>query len=279
MVLNKIENHSDICGDGEIYNTHLSAVAFTLFWKGDYDRALTINTKLLKRNLSEQRKQNADFQQKEILDAQELILSLPELEKSLQNCGLHSNEWFDVALNLLRAYARKKDTEKYIDLLNNIYNGFSINQSIKVKYYSAILGNLFSVCLEKENYDLALKYAIEDWNYVSILPDFSERYKFDCINNLVVAKLKSNKLDGIYDDLEKAAELCRIVFGEESETYAIQLHNKGRALQLSGRHDEAKEEYLRSIALYTKFKGAPMPKTVRYLMETEEQLVDYELDL
>lgn len=124
-----------------------------------------------------------------------------------------------------------------------------------------------------------MKYANEKWEYVSTLQDIPERYKFDCINNIVVAKLKSNKLDGIYSDLERAIELCRAVFGEESEAYAIQLHNRGRAFQLDGKYDEAKQNYLDAIALHTKVKGTPIAKTVQYLIETNNQITDAELDL
>ena len=44
-------------------------------------------------------------------------------------------------------------------------------------------------------------------------------------------------------------------------------------------YDEAKQNYLDAIALHTKVKGSPMAKTVQYLMETNNQITDAELDL
>lgn len=279
IVLNKIKNYGTVMSNDDIYTSALTAIAFVLYNNGYYDRALKFNTELLGYPLSPERKQTADRQQEEILYSQEVLNAIPELVNLMNNNTVASDEWFEAAFKLTSAYFRKKETEKYMVLLDSMYQAIPSNSSARDEYLVAILGTLFNVSLDNANYDLALKYANEKWEYVSTLQDVPERYKFDCINNIVVAKLKSNKLDGIYYDLDRAIELCRAVFGEESEAYAIQLHNRGRAFQLDGKYDEAKQNYLDAIALHTKVKGSPMAKTVQYLMETNNQITDAELDL
>ena len=279
IVLNKIKKYGTVMRNDDIYTSALTAIAFVLFNYGHYDRALKFNTELLGYPLSPERKQTADRQQEEILYSQEVLNAIPELVNFMNNNTVASDEWFDAAFKLTSAYFRKKETEKYMVLLDSMYQAIPSNSSARDEYLVAILETLFNVSLDNANYDLALKYANEKWEYVSTLQDIPERYKFDCINNIVVAKLKSNKLDGIYYDLDRAIELCRAVFGEESEAYSIQLHNRGRAFQLDGKYDEAKQNYLDAIALHTKVKGSPMAKTVQYLMETNNQITDAELDL
>lgn len=279
IVLNKIKNYGTVMSNDDIYTSALTAIAFVLYNNGYYDRALKFNTELLGYPLSPERKQTADRQQEEILYSQEVLNAIPELVNLMNNNTVASDEWFEAAFKLTSAYFRKKETEKYMVLLDSMYQAIPSNSSARDEYLVAILGTLFNVSLDNAHYDLALKYANEKWEYVSTLQDVPERYKFDCINNIVVAKLKSNKLDGIYYDLDRAIELCRAVFGEESEAYAIQLHNRGRAFQLDGKYDEAKQNYLDAIALHTKVKGSPMAKTVQYLMETNNQITDAELDL
>lgn len=277
--LNKIKRYGETSGNDDIYNSALTAVAFVLCNNGHYDRALKVNSELLKRSLSEERKQTANGQQEEIIYSQEVIRAIPELEKLLETTAYASNEWFEAAFKLTSAYFRKKDSEKAMVLLDSMYQAIPANSEAKDEYLVAILGTLFNVCFDNSNYDLALKYALEKWFYISTIPNIPERYKFDSMNNVVVAKLKSNRLDGIYGDMDQTALLCRNVFGQESEAYAIQLHNRGRALQLEHKFDDAKRYYLDAIALRSKIKGAPMAKTVQYLIETNNQITDAELDL
>lgn len=279
LVLDKIKKYGETIGNEDIYNNSLTAAVYVLCNNGHYDRAIKINSELLKRPVSNERKQTAEGLQEEILYSKEVIDAIPTLENLLNRATYASNEWFDTAFKLTSAYFRKKESDKYMVLLNNMYQAIPQNDAAKDEYYIAIIGTLYDVCFDQGDYDLALKYALEKKEYVSYLSDVPERFRFDCINNIVVAKLKSNKLDGIYEDWNMAALLCRNVFGEDSEVYAIQLHNKGRALQLEHKYDDAKHYYLDAIALHTKVKGYPMPTTVKYLIETNEQITDAELDL
>lgn len=279
IVLDKIKKYSGNANDEGIYNSALTAVVYLLCNDSHYDRALKFNSELLGRTLSDKERRTAKGQQEEILYSIEAINAIPELESLLENSSIASNEWFDTAFKLTSGYFRKKDSNKYMGLLNSMYQALPQNNAAKEEYGISIVGTLFNVCLEQGDYDLALKYALEKNDYISTIPDVPERFRFDCINNIIVAKLKSNKLDGIFDDWDIAEALCRNVFGEDSEAYAIQLHNKGRALQLEHKYDDAKQLYLAAIALHTKVKGEPMPNTVKYLMETNQQIIDAELDL
>lgn len=279
IVLDKIKKYGETTGNEDEYNTVLTAAAYVLCNDAHYERALKINTELLGRTLSDKRKQTAERQQEEILYSKEVTDAIPELENILKDTSFASNVWFDTAFKLTSAYFRKKDSEKAMMLLNNMYQAIPQNSTAKDEYYISIIGTLFNVYLEQGDYDLALKYALEKKEYFSTIPHVPDLLRFHCMNNIVVAKLKSNKLDGIYEDWDMAELLCRNLFGEESEEYGIQLHNKGRALHLEHKYDEAKRYYLDAIALQIKVKGHPIPNTVKYLSETNEQITDAELDL
>ena len=135
------------------------------------------------------------------------------------------------------------------------------------------------ICFEKEEYNDALRYAIEKWNYISSVPDITEDYLYYALNDVVAAKLRSNHLEGIDENLENVGALCSKLFGEQSENYSTHLHNQGRAYQLQGRLNEAKQIYLRAITLQIKNNRVPINRTVQYLMEVEKQITDEELDL
>ena len=79
--------------------------------------------------------------------------------------------------------------------------------------------------------------------------------------------------------LFRSGVLCSKLFGEQSENYSKHLHNQGRAYQLQGRLNEAKQIYLRAIALQIKNDRVPINRTVQYLLEVEKQITDEELDL
>lgn len=272
IVLNKIKKYGTVMKNDDIYTSALTAIAYVLYNNGHYDRALKFNTELLGYPLSPERKQTADRQQEEILYSQEVLNAIPELVNLMNNNTVASDEWFDAAFKLTSAYFRKKETEKYMVLLDSMYQAIPSNSSARDEYLVAILGTLFNVSLDNANYDLALKYANEKWAYVSTLQDVPERYKIDCINNIVVAKLKSDTLDGIDSDLEKIENFYRVQYGELSSEYATYLHNRGRAYQLQNKLEEAKETLLRSITLQNKLEGKPLERTVKYYMDVEQQL-------
>ena len=278
-MLNKMKDYCERSGDIESYNMALYSVAYILNKNDHYERAHRVVEVLLRRNLSEKRKEMAEFLNEQIVYSLEVINQIPDYEEYLQNAIPSSDDWFDVAFKLLCAYYRKKDVEKSMGILNSMYKCFPENKEAQDEFSYAVLGLLFEYNLNNENYDLALKYAAERLALISATPNFPDRERFDCINNIIVAKLKSNKLEGIYEVWDMAAQSCRNAYGEESDRYAILLHNKGRALQLEHKYDEAKQLYLDAMALHTKIKGHPMPNTVKYLFETNEQIINAELDL
>lgn len=278
-MLNKMKDYCEKSGDIESFNIALYTVAYILNKNGHYERAHRVVDVLLRRDLLEKTKEMTEFLNEQILYSLEVISQISDYEKALQNAVPSSYDWFDVAFKLLCAYYRKKDVEKSMGILNSMYKCFPENKEAQDEFSYAVLSLLFEYNLNNENYDLALKYATERWALIDTIPNFPDREKFDCINNIIVAKLKANKLDGIYEEWDMAAQSCRNAYGEESERYAILLHNKGRALQLERKYDEAKQQYLDAMALHTKIKGHPMPNTVKYLIETNDQIINAELDL
>lgn len=277
-VFKKLIQYCNKTGEHEKLNIAFSSLTYVLNQNGQYDKALKVNTELLKRNLSEADKRSAEFYRDEILYSLEVIRELPDLEIALQKAEPHSNEWFDAAFKLAGAYNRKHESERAMQMVNEMYDSFSANQEAKDEYSYTILCSLITDCLNNEKYDLALRYANECMALINSIPECSDRVKFECVNNLVVAKLKSKRLDGVYDDLKEAARLCLNVYGENSQRYSIVLHNWGRALQLDAKLDEAKQYYLAAINLHREVKGSPMPSTVKYLNEVNNQIVNEALD-
>lgn len=113
---------------------------------------------------------------------------------------------------------------------------------------------------------------MEKINYLNTLNDVPDNYRYNALNELVVAKMKSNTLDGIDSDLEDIEKFYRNQYGEISSEYATYLHNRGRAFQFQNKLDEAKETLLQSITLQNKLEGKPLERTVKYYMEVEQQL-------
>lgn len=146
-------------------------------------------------------------------------------------------------------------------------------------YYLWVLNNLYGASIDNKEYIEALRFADERFRYISSKTEVPEEYLFTVQNDLIVAKLKSNHLDGIDDNLKNAEILCRKLYSEESKAYSIYLHNCGRAKQLQRKFSEAKNIYLQSIKLQIKNGGKPMNRTIQYLSETEKQMTDEELGI
>jgi tetratricopeptide (TPR) repeat protein len=153
-----------------------------------------------------------------------------------------------------------------------MYQAININKSVGSDYYLWVLNNLLGLSLETESYQEALRYAKEKQNYLSELSDVPDEYIYNAINDVIVAKLKSQTIDSIDSDLERIEKYYRSRYGEISSRYAIYLHNRGRAYQLQNKLDEAKNTLLKSITIQNKVDGKPFEGTVKYYMEVEQQL-------
>lgn len=277
--LKDIKEYGEKTANQNIYIDALYSVSNAFNKKGDYETALKINAELMKMTEAEHLRDIVLEQRSEIQYNREVMEDIPNLEKQFENQYGASEEWFEIAYNLASAYYITNELDKMLDILNNMYSAIKANNVIGKDLYYGILNDLYGVNLDQENYVAALQYALEKWHYVSTMTDVPEDIYFSAINDLVVAKLRSSKLGGIDSDLETCRNLCVNLYGDNSTEYSIYLHNVGRAYQLQGNLNEAKRNYLLANALHIKNVGKANPRTVQYLAEVEEQLVEEGLDL
>ena len=279
-ILKDIKNYGGRnVNDADIYKNVLFSAANRFNSKGNYAKALSLNTELLELSLSDKERTIIENQTNTIKYNRDIIIALCQLEEQFRTFSQGSAEWFEAGQKLSSAYYLQKKVDKNICVLRKMYDAIAANTSTGEDYLLWVLNNLYGICFEKEEYNDALRYAIEKWNYISSVSDITEDYLYYALNDVVVAKLRSNHLEGIDDDLDKVGALCSKLFSEQSENYSTHLHNQGRAYQLQGRLNEAKQIYLRAIALQIKNDGVPINRTVQYLMEVEKQITDEELDL
>ncbi len=277
-ILKDIKNYGRSVNDYDIYKNALFSAANRFNSKGNYAKALSLNIELLGLNLSDKEKETIENQTNTIRYNRDIIIALPQLEEQFRTFSQGTAEWFEAGHKLSSAYYLQKEVDRNICVLRKMYDAIAANESNGKDYCFWVLNNLYGICFEKKEYNNALRYATEKWDYISSVSEITEDYLY-ALNDVVAAKLRSNCTDGIEDDLEKVGIYCRKLFGEDSNAYAIYLHNKGRAYQLQGRLNKAKETYLMATALQIKIDGVPMNRTVQYLMEVEKQITDEELDL
>lgn len=270
-VLTRIQNYS-ISNNILTYNNALFSAANVVADMRNYAKALTYNSILLDSNITDEERTVIENQRNSIIYNQEVVEGLPTLEKTFASLRLGQDDWFETGQKLSYGFYLLKDLDKNSTVLIKMYKAIDLNKSIGTDYYLWIISNLIGISLDKEEYQDAFRYANEKWKYISRLSDVSETYRYNALNELVVAKMKSNALDGIDSDLDKIENFYRVQFGEMSSEYATYLHNRGRAYQLQNKLDEAKETLLRSITLQNKLKGKPLDRTVKYYMEVEQQM-------
>lgn len=238
----------------------------------NYDKALSYNNILLDSNITDEERSVIENQRNTILYNQEIIENLPALENTFSSMSIGQNDWFETGHKLSSAYYIVKDVDKNSDVLNKMYQAIDTNKSIGSDYYLWTLNNLYGVSMDKELYQDALRYAMEKIDYLTTINDVPDNYRYNALNDLVVAKMKSNTLDGIDSDLENIGKFYRTQYGEISSEYAIYLHNRGRTYQLQNKLDEAKATLLKSITIQNKVEGKPLDRTIKYYMEVEQQL-------
>ena len=239
---------------------------------GKYEKAISYNQQLMELNLTSEERTVVEDQKNNILSNFEVINNLSNLEKAFSSLPAGDPDWFETGHKLSSAYYLVKDLDKNGIVLKAMYKAIDLNKSIGADYYLWVISNLYGLSLDKEEYLDALRYAMEKINYLTTLNDVPDNYRYNALNDLVVAKMKSNTLDGIDSDLENIEKFYRSQYGEISSEYATYLHNRGRAFQLQNKLDEAKETLLQSITLQNKLEGKPLERTVKYYMEVEQQL-------
>lgn len=271
-VLEEIKTYGDRTNNRTQYVNALFSLANIFNEKNNYALASEYNSQLMKLPLSPEEKPIVEQQKNTIQYNKEITESQSILEEQFRCLEKGSREWFEVAHNLSCAYFIIKDKDKNDIVLRSMYHEISSKPEIGQGYHLWVLMNLYGNCIEKGDYPDALTFALEKFNFVVSAHDASELHRVNAINDVVVAKLRANNLEGIDSDLSKIENFDLSQYGTSSNEYATYLHNRGRAYQLQGKFDEAKESLLKSISLQTKIVGRPMDRTVKYYMEVEEEL-------
>ena len=271
-LLKEIQQYSVSAQKPDTYKNALFSVANRAANMGNYVKAIEYNTMLLSLHLSKEESDVIENQKSTISYNQEVVESLPVLENAFSSLMIGQDDWFETGHKLSSAYYIVKDINKNSVVLTAMHKAIDLNKSIGSDYYLWVISNLYGLSLDKEEYLDALRYAMEKINYLNTLNDVPDNYRYNALNELVVAKMKSNTLDGIDSDLENIEKFYRNQYGEISSEYASYLHNRGRAFQLQNKLDEAKETLLQSITLQNKLEGKPLERTVKYYMEVEQQL-------
>ena len=255
-----------------IFKNALYSSANILNKRGDFTTALALNQKVSELNLTPEEKTAVENQRKEIAYNQEVREVLPELEQERATLVKGSAEWFENLHQLSSAYYLEHDQDKNLDVLSEMHQACIAYTAVGDEYLIWVLNNLLGLYLEQGTYDNALKCATEKWEYVSSKDGMPDNLLFDALNNLIVAKMKAGKIDGIDEELKRIGDYYQNQFGEKSQSYAMFLHNRGRAYQLQGNLENAKQTFLQAITLQSELDGKPMGRTVQYLMEVQKQL-------
>ena len=271
-LLKEIQQYSVSAQKPDTYKNALFSAANRAANMGNYVKAIEYNTMLLSLHLSKEESDVIENQKSTISYNQEVVESLPVLENAFSSLKIGQDDWFETGHKLSSAYYIVKDINKNSVVLTAMHKAIDLNKSIGSDYYLWVISNLYGLSLDKEEYLDALRYAMEKINYLNTLNEVPDNYRYNALNELVVAKMKSNTLDGIDSDLENIEKFYRNQYGEISSEYASYLHNRGRAFQLQNKLDEAKETLLQSITLQNKLEGKPLERTVKYYMEVEQQL-------
>lgn len=279
VVLKKIKDFCIGVDTTTFYKNALYSVANCFNDKGYYAKALELNVELQKCKMSDKERDIIENQQKTILYNKEITEALPQLEESYLSLPIGTHQWLETGYKLSSAYYLKKNTKRNNQVLKKIHEVILRDSLTDSDYYLWVLNNLYGASIDNKEYIEALRFADERFRYILSKTEVPEEYLFTVQNDLIVAKLKSNHLDGIDDNLKNAEILCRKLYSEESKAYSIYLHNCGRAKQLQRKFSEAKNIYLQSIKLQIKNGGKPMNRTIQYLSETEKQMTDEELGI
>ena len=270
--IDDIKRYSTKSNRPESYKNALFSAAKQYADIRNYSKAFSYIEELLKLSITDKEREIIENQKNTILYNQEVVESLSDLKKDFDFLQTGSQNWFETGHKLSSAYYLVKALDKNADVLNRMYEAIDLNKSIGTDYYLWVLNNLIGMNMDKEEFQDALKYSNERWNYLSSLIDVPKDYLFNSLNELIVAKMKSNNLDDIDFNFKEIERFYRTQYGEVSSEYATYLHNRGRAYQLQNRLKEAKAALLKSITIQNKINGKPLDKTVKYYMEVEQKL-------
>lgn len=277
-ILDKIKDYGEISKDVNIYKNALYSISKSLNEIGEYNDALLMNEKLFQQNLTAEERNIIEQQRKDVIFNKEITESKRELEHLFKSLPEGDAEWFEVSHKLSSAYRLNKEYSKNLEVLISMYQSIKNGSTQGNDYFLWVLNSLVGNYLDIEDYDNALKFAIEKKQFLESIQDVPETIFYAAINSLIVVKLRANNFCGIDSDLEECRLICTKLYGENSSNYGIFLHNKARAYQLQGKFNDAKKTYLNAIKIQRDLDGKPMARTVQFLMDVENQIVDEELN-
>lgn len=279
ITLNEIKKYGIINNNPDIYKNAIFMTSKKYNDNRDYQKAIDFIENGLRLNLTEKEKEIFENQKEKIIYNKKVIDKESDLSALFNSLNQDSKEWFETCHQLSSVYYLKKDYTNNFDILMKMYKAIKKGYSSGEEYFYWVLDNLYGLEMDRGNFNEALNYAKEKEDDLKKYSDIPDDYYLRVLNALIVAKLKSNNLEGIENDLEKNKILTKKLYGEDSYNYGIYLHNQGRALQLQGKLEEALQTYLMSLNTQIDAVGKAENKTVSYIMEVKEQITNEELDL
>lgn len=283
--VNDYDNCNRICelmksyyGDSnQQYYKDLLAIGILASQKNEYDQSLCYFSKAEQGPLTSSDIDLLKWNRESVIFNKNLANHFADFEKNYKVYEVGTAEWFDNAQKLSCAYNLSQNHRNNSDVLKSMLAAIPSHKNDGEPYVLWIYNNLIGVSMELGQNDAALQYAKDRINYIDSLgpvPDESKAYYLNCLNDVIVSQLKSGKIEGIDVALDNLKGLYLANFGDMSKQYGIYLHNRGRAYQLQGKLDEAKETLLKSITVQNNVVGKPMERTIKYYLEVQQQLCE-----
>lgn len=271
-ILSEIKDLSEKNYKYDIYKDALYSVAKRLDQKCNYSKSLTILSDLFDLEMNERERDFLEEFNKGVRFRRDAYENSKQLKHEFDTLEQGSKNWFQTGYKLSTANYWMGNFDEWFNCNKQMYDVIRRSNLPRGEYHLSVLSNLCNYSEKREDYKSMLTYATEYYNYISSMPGTNEKDIILSLSLLIVAKIKSQNLYDIDLDLNRCETLCLNSYGEKSDMYATCLHNKGRALQLQGKLNEAKEVLLKSILLQKEISGKVTEKTIKYYEEVEQKL-------
>ena len=159
-----------------------------------------------------------------------------------------TSEWFSYMEKLANAYYRDKNKEKAKDILVQMVNESIANKRPESER-NRLIYLLVGCAFEVDDYTMVLKFSKERIEYTRKKFGEQSNEYLETLNAIAISYMKTNDYKRANSVLELCSPLCIMLWGRESEQYAIVLHNYGRVAQLAGDLISAKAFYQESLSI------------------------------
>ena len=122
-----IKNYGRNVNDADIYKNALFSAANRFNSKGNYSKALSLNTELLELSLSDKERTIIETQTNTIKYNRDIVKALCQLEEQFQTFSQGSAEWFEAGHKLSSAYNLPKKVDKKICVIRKMYDDIAAN--------------------------------------------------------------------------------------------------------------------------------------------------------